>query len=114
MFLSAFSFKGRIQRLEYAISIFVFFVSNNFLNKIIKNNLNALNYGDYDVPLMGSLIIIFAYFISWWFIFAQGAKREHDLGNSGWWQLLPFRFIWLIFLKGQVGSNEYGGVLNKN
>lgn len=43
-----------------------------------------------------------------WFIFAQGAKRCHDKGVNGWWQLLPFYGLILLFYKGDIGPNEYG------
>ena len=33
------------------------------------------------------LIMLVPYF---WFIWAQGAKRCHDRGNSGWFQIIPF------------------------
>ena len=45
-----------------------------------------------------------------WFFIAQGAKRCHDIGKSGWWILLPFYFIWLCFAKGDECENEYGEV----
>ena len=43
-----------------------------------------------------------------WIICAQGAKRCHDRGNSGWYQIIPFYFLWMIFAEGESGSNEYG------
>jgi uncharacterized membrane protein YhaH (DUF805 family) len=43
------------------------------------------------------------------FFFAQGAKRCHDMGYNGWWQIVPFFIIWMIFGKGEEGiSNKYG------
>lgn len=39
---------------------------------------------------------------------AQACKRSHDLGRSGWWQLVPFYGIALLFWPGDSGSNEYG------
>jgi uncharacterized membrane protein YhaH (DUF805 family) len=88
MHRNVFSFDGRISGAEYALSIFIalaiYFTVSYF-------------YGPGYWPMA-----IF------WFVFAQGAKREHDLDNSGWWQLIPFRFIWLTFLKGQSGMNRFG------
>ena len=45
---------------------------------------------------------------SLWIFYAQGANRCHDLDNSGWYQLIPFYSLWLIFKKGNSGPNSYG------
>jgi uncharacterized membrane protein YhaH (DUF805 family) len=39
---------------------------------------------------------------------AQGAKRCHDRGNSGIWQIIPFYGLWMLFADGDLGRNEYG------
>ena len=39
---------------------------------------------------------------------AQGVKRCHDLGHSGWWLLIPFYIFAMWFQEGDRGSNEYG------
>jgi len=46
---------------------------------------------------------------------AIAARRLHDIGKSGWWQLIVFIpligvIVLLVFLvtKGQFGDNEYG------
>ena len=44
----------------------------------------------------------------YWFIFAQGAKRCHDRGNSGWYQIIPFYVLWMLFAEGDTGENNYG------
>lgn len=36
-----------------------------------------------------------------WFIWAQGAKRCHDRGNSGWYQIIPFYGFGCCLLKGK-------------
>jgi uncharacterized membrane protein YhaH (DUF805 family) len=43
-----------------------------------------------------------------WFLYAQGAKRCHDLGNNGWWQIIPLYIFWLLFAKGDLLENKYG------
>jgi len=43
-----------------------------------------------------------------WFLWAQGAKRCHDLGKNGWWQIIPFYVLLLVFQDGQPGLNKYG------
>jgi uncharacterized membrane protein YhaH (DUF805 family) len=84
MFKKPFSFTGRIRRTEYGVSL------------IIATLLNALTVG-------------FGLIITIPFMLAQGAKRSHDIGNSGWFILLPIYnpFI-LLFQDGQNNSNQYG------
>jgi len=94
MFKNPFSFYGRIRRLEYALTYIVF---------IIVSNLTFL-----FLDASASDLLMAPFILSLYLFFSQGAKREHDLGFSGWWQLVPFRFIWLILLKGESGQNKYG------
>jgi uncharacterized membrane protein YhaH (DUF805 family) len=42
------------------------------------------------------------------FLLIQGAKRMHDINKSGWYFLIPVYNIYLTFLNGTVGSNDYG------
>jgi uncharacterized membrane protein YhaH (DUF805 family) len=96
MFKNPFSFAGRIRRLEYGIS---------YLIHIVLFTLGALFFDTID---KGEYLFFFLLIILKWFIFAQGAKRSHDIGNSGFLQLIPFYIIMLIFAEGTVGSNKYG------
>jgi uncharacterized membrane protein YhaH (DUF805 family) len=104
MFKNPFSFDGRIRRTEYGLShlmaVFGLFILA-FIFGLIAGSLNA----DED-SLTASLVLV--YIPYFWFIWAQGAKRCHDLGNSGWWQLIPFYGFWLLFQDGQTGPNQYG------
>jgi uncharacterized membrane protein YhaH (DUF805 family) len=59
------------------------------------------------LALAGELVLILMIPMLW-FIWAQGATRCYDVGNSGWWQLIPFYGLWLLFQDGQPGSNNYG------
>jgi len=101
MFKNPFSFKGRIRRFEYALSI-LFRVVYLFISILLLALLN-------DFGLPKGLYNVIPFLLPFlWFSFAQAAKRCHDLGKSGWFQLIPFYPIWLVLGKGQMGDNEYG------
>jgi uncharacterized membrane protein YhaH (DUF805 family) len=101
MFKNPFSFNGRIRRTEFALSfiiyLFVYFVILAFLGKAIASG----GYG-YNV-----LWLIFIPLV--WFLWAQGAKRCHDLNKSGWWQIIPFYIFWMLFQSSVDLYNQYGG-----
>lgn len=97
MFSNPFSFEGRIRRLEYGLS-YLSVYPYAFLAGLVLGIIGI------DSDVMIYICMIPAY----WFVWAQGAKRCHDLGNSGWYQLIPFYFIWLLFREGDAGDNEYG------
>ena len=61
-----------------------------------------------DVGPAGLMICLIVSIILGWIGLAQNAKRCHDLGHNGWWQLIPFYAIWMFFVKGQDGPNMYG------
>ena len=48
------------------------------------------------------------YIPSLWLFWAQGAKRCHDRGNSGWYQLIPFYFFVMLFGEGEPYENRFG------
>ena len=90
MFSNVFGKSGRIRRLEYGISYLVYY----FI------------YFAYMSSYSTFMALVFI--LSTYVIIMQGAKRCHDRGNSGWFQLIPFYFLWLLFGEGQKGPNEYG------
>lgn len=94
MFSNPFSFDGRIRRTEYGISFIIFALVAVFVNALVKTG---------EFPIVG-----LAYIPLYWFLWAQGAKRCHDLGNNGWWQIIPFYVFWLIFAIADSGINQYG------
>ena len=99
MFRNLLSFEGRIRRTEYAISLIIFLTYVFILNYI---NVDSNGAG-------GALIVgLFLLIAVTWFFFTQAAKRCHDIGNSGWWQFIPFYWIWLLFAEGETGRNQYG------
>ena len=102
MFSNLFSFNGRIRRLEYGLSILIYYVIT-FLVGFVLGFLGLSDGVTYGLEIL--YIFMIPPFI--WLI-AQGTKRCHDRGNSGWYQLIPFYSLWMIFAEGDDGINEYG------
>ncbi len=95
-----FSFKGRIGRLEYFLSCLVSNALCIPVNWLLE---------DESLPAVSVfLVIIFGVVPIFWFFIAQGVKRCHDVGHSGWFFLIPLYYLWIIFYPGSVESNEYG------
>ena len=97
MFSRVFSFKGRIRRLEYGLTYLIVMLYNLPIQLIPED-------GGEMVALIWFMLIIPVQ----WALWAQGAKRCHDLGHNGWWQLIPFYIFWLVFADGDYVENEYG------
>ncbi len=93
MFKNPFSFEGRIRRMEYGISLIIYVITY-----IITFSLIGL-FG-----MVGWALLI----PTVWFLWAQGAKRCHDIDRSGWMQLIPFYVFFLLFENGDQRTNSYG------
>jgi len=98
MFQHPFSFSGRIRRLEYGLSYLIYFIFCFPMNVMEEDQIGA------GVAAIWIILVISML----WFLYAQGAKRCHDLGHNGWWQIIPFYFFWMLFAEGDYYSNEYG------
>lgn len=105
MFSNPFSFYGRIRRLEFGLSMIVYFfwlVINGALQNLANDVL--------------SILLLFAlYVVCFWFYFAQQCKRFHDRNLTGWYVLLYFipfyniyQFVMQLFADGDEYENEYG------
>lgn len=99
MFKRIFSFKGRIRRTEYGLSYIIFLIWYFIFMGITEMN---------DVNPVLALFIILTIVPAYWFLWAQGAKRCHDRGNSGWYQIIPFYFFVMLFGGSEKGINDYG------
>lgn len=101
MFKNPFSFSGRIRRLEYGLSNLIYIVGIILIASISMSLFDAEAAGP-------NLLVIILWIPFAWFMLAQGAKRCHDRGNSGIWQIIPFYGFWMLFAPGDIGDNEYG------
>jgi uncharacterized membrane protein YhaH (DUF805 family) len=92
MFSAPFSFEGRIRRMEYGISIIIYYIALLLVTVMAEE---SSVFGILFLPLI-------------WFILAQGTKRCHDRDNSGFYQFIPFYVLWLLFAEGDSTTNSYG------
>jgi uncharacterized membrane protein YhaH (DUF805 family) len=99
MFKNPFSFDGRIRRTEYGLSLIIAAAGRVFVAMLLAGAIQ--NEGFVAVNLLIQIPFI-------WFFWAQGAKRCHDLGMSGWYQLIPFFPLYMIFAAGEADTNKYG------
>ena len=102
MFKAPFSFSGRIRRTEYGLSILIYFFA------ILIMSFAAGAFSSANNSALGGLLVIVLFLPLVFFMLAQGVKRSHDLGNSGWFILIPFYGLWLLFAESKHGMNEYG------
>ena len=95
MFKAPFSFEGTIRRTEFGLSYIIYFLAEVLIYLFMEISEGATFFVLGFIPLV-------------WFMIAQGAKRCHDRGNSGWYQLIPFYVFWMLFANSDPGPNEYG------
>jgi uncharacterized membrane protein YhaH (DUF805 family) len=93
-----FSTEGRIGRVEYIITLLIFFAVGE-----VAKYIAGLFQSEIAQVL---LVLVFSPII--WFFFSQSAKRCHDMGNSGFFILIPFYFLLMIFARGDNDNNQYG------
>ena len=100
MFKRPFSFKGRIRRTEFWVS-YIFYM--------IWYALFSAGVGtiEHTGPAV-AVILLISMIPACWFLWAQGAKRCHDRGHSGWFQIIPFYGLVMLFGGSDEGINDYG------
>lgn len=99
------TFQGRASRSEFWwFYLFTLLIS---WGSII---VGAATLGEYGADIL-SMIVSLVFVVP---TIAAGSRRLHDIGRSGWWQLISFTIIGIIVLliwlaKDTVNSeNEYG------
>ena len=97
MFSHPFSFDGRIRRTEYCLS-YIFYIIWYFIYMAVIES----------ESIVLILLAIASLIPALWFFIAQSAKRCHDRDNSGWYQIIPLYFLWMMFAEGDHGTNSYG------
>lgn len=97
MFSDIFSFDGRIRRTEYWLTSFIL----GFI-VVISELLMITESVALILLAMGILIATI------WVGLACSVKRSHDIGNSGFFILIPFYGLWLCFANSTPGRNKYG------
>ena len=88
--INVFSFYGRVERTEYAVSLTICYFLIFLINFLMAFNLS------FQDSLIKELLKTPYYYL----ILAQGSKRCQDLGKSGWYQLIPFYIYFMLFKKG--------------
>ena len=97
--MSIFSFHGRAKRSEY-------WLVN--LPIAILGRMSYLIPDDAFENLAVSISVIIIAILMVWIGVATNTRRCHDLGHNGFWQFIPFYAIWMGFVEGDAGDNEYG------
>ncbi len=98
MFRNPMSFKGRIRKTEYIVSVFG--------SLLLYMTLNIINFMVQRQSFMALSVLIDVLLL--WLIIAQGVKRAHDFGKQWWWALIPVVNLSLLFFNGDAETNEFG------
>ena len=89
---SIFSFKGRVGRWGAVVIVFSICAWGRFL------------FYNPDAELICWLPMLFHFYL----YLTLGAKRCHDLNHTGWFQLIPFYILVMLFAAGDDEKNDYG------
>lgn len=96
------NFEGRARRQEYwmfALFHIIFTYGGLFL----------LGLAAYAIDSPAIVAIIYVYLLATFVpAIAVSARRMHDVGKSGWYQLIPIYSLILAVTEGDKGPNEYG------
>ncbi|MCD0489665.1 DUF805 domain-containing protein [Pedobacter sp. MC2016-14] len=108
MFKNPFTFDGRIRRLEYALSWAIYIAGALIVGILVGVGFVVTGHSEMVESPITEYVVSALCFPLYLFLLAQGAKRCHDLGRNGWYQIIPFYFLVLLFGDGDRYENEYG------
>jgi uncharacterized membrane protein YhaH (DUF805 family) len=104
-----FSFKGRIGRAQWWV------VQLAFAVVYVLNDLILEIDGQSNTYLACVLSMLILMLVGLWVLLAANTKRFHDIGKTGWWQLIaiiPLAGFWIAFVlgfgRGDPDVNRYG------
>jgi uncharacterized membrane protein YhaH (DUF805 family) len=95
-------FEGRMRRKDYWISA----VLTPIISIVLL--LLLLSAGALISKAIAMILLFVFMIVLIWHELAENTKRCHDIGLSGWFQLIPFFGLVLLFKAGDVGPNKYG------
>jgi uncharacterized membrane protein YhaH (DUF805 family) len=102
-----FNIKGRITRkaffLRYLLTICLYALSYVFYITGIYGDCESRTFIFFETIHIYILPVMLCIFV-----LIQGAKRMHDVNKTGLYFLIPFYNVYLTFLPGTKGNNNYG------
>ena len=103
-----YTLENRIGREKYWGQLVIFIILSILIQVAGSITVFAALVGGKGASLLMLLITIGSQLaLTWWFL-GYGAKRCHDYGRSGFYQLIPFYVLIMLSQEGDVGDNEYG------
>ena len=99
------SWHGRLNRKPYMIRSLILWIPAT----IVRIMIAVAEAGRYDgiYLLLGLLAMALTVAVAVANV-CVSVRRCHDMNHSGWWVLIPFYTIYLLFPRGTVGPNNYG------
>jgi len=102
VFENYFNFSGRARRKEWFLFVFLHLIMTFIFYKV--NTIIEFAYGiemTYNLVILYSLLVFIP-------LIAVTVRRLHDVDKSGWYILVPFYNLVLVWSKGEEGLNNYG------
>lgn len=115
------TFKGRIGRLEFsgivglAIScILIFYYTFGFSFSYFQSGVPDVAEASFAKEVIAQVFECSVLFVTAWIMSAAWCKRLHDVGVSGWYQLIlivpliKYMMLAVFFMPGDRKENKYG------